>query len=197
MALDAAKVLIGTADQQATTGAIRSGALLETIPTTFAEAETALAAMTGSGYVSEDGVEFGNDLSTTEIREWNRAIVRKILDTFDNTLTFSLIQQDEESWKQAIGDDYVTKTAANAQHGEQLHIKIGAHLAPTKSWGFAMKDGDARIIIIVPRGQITTLDSITFNATEAIALPLTLSCYDDGTGNTAHIFIDDGVKKSS
>lgn len=193
MPLNSAKVLIGTADQQATTGAIRNGAPLTTIPTTFEEAEAAMNAMANSGYVSEDGLELSNDMSTTEIREWNRNIVRKLLDSYDGTIAWSLIQQDEASWKQAIGDDYVDKVAATTAHGEQLHIKLGAHLAPAQSYAFAMKDGDARIIVIVPNGQITTLDAITFNATEAIALPVTLSCYDDGTGNSIHIFMDDGV----
>lgn len=199
MALNAAKVLIGTADQQSTTGAIRCGTLIDTedIPTTFAEAETILAGLTtDSGYVSEDGMELGNDLSTNDIREWNRATVRKVLESFDNEITFTLIQSDETSWKMALGEDYVTKTVATATHGEQLHIQMGAHLAPSKTWGFALKDGDVRVIIIVPRGQITTLDSITFNATDAIALPLTLSCYDDGSGDTLHIFIDDGETTS-
>lgn len=193
MALNAAKVLIGTADQS-TTGAIRNGAVLTTVPTTFAEAETALAAMTASGYVSEDGLELTPEYSTTNIPEWNGNTVRTILESFNGTLGWSLIQQDEESWKQAIGDEYVTKTAATTTSGEQLHIKLGSHLAPAKSWGFALKDGDARIIIIVPNGQITTLDAISFNSSSAVALPVTLSCYDDGTGNPIHIFIDDGVK---
>lgn len=193
MALNAAKVLIGTADQS-TTGAIRNGAVLTTVPTTFAEAETALAGMTASGYVSEDGLELTPEYSTSNIPEWNGNTVRTILESFNGTLAWSLIQQDEESWKQAIGSEYVEKEAATTTHGEQLHIKMGSHLAPAQSWGFALKDGDARIIIIVPNGQITTLDAITFNSSSAVALPVTLSCYDDGTGNPIHIFLDDGVK---
>lgn len=193
MALNAAKVLIGTADQQNATGAVLSGAPLSTIPTTFAEAETAIAALTASGYVSEDGVELGNDMSTADIREWNRNIVRKLLESYDGTLTFSLIQQDEESWKQAVGASNVGKTAATTTHGEQLRIALGAHLPDPQAWAFKIKDGDARAIIVVPNGQVTALDAITFNATSAIALPITVSAYDDGTGNSIYIFTDDGV----
>ena len=192
MTLNAAKVLVGTADQTSTAGAVRSGAVVTTIPASFSAAETAAAALTGSGYVSEDGVELGNDMSTNDIREWNRNVVRKVLDEFDNTLKWSLIQFDYESWVQVLGSSYVAKTPATSLKGEQLVIKMGAHLSPVQSWAFMLKDGDAKIIIFVPRGQITTLDSITFNATDAIALPVTLSCYDDGTGNTCYIFVDDG-----
>lgn len=193
MALNAAKVLVGTADQS-TTGAIHNGPVLTTVPTTFDEAVTALSSMTASGYVSEDGLELTPEYSTSNIPEWNGNTVRTILESFNGTLAWSLIQQDEESWKQAIGSEYVEKVAATTTHGEQLHIKMGSHLAPAQSWGFALKDGDTRIIIIVPNGQVTTLDAITFNANSAVALPVTLSCYDDGTGNPIHIFIDDGMK---
>ena len=142
MALNAAKVLVGTADQQSTTGAIRSGAPLASAPATFAAAETAIASMTDSGYVSEDGVELTNDISTTEIREWNRSVVRKVLDTFNGELSLTLIQSDYESWCQAIGSEYVTQTAATTTKGEQLTIKMGAHLAPEQSFAIAMKDGE-------------------------------------------------------
>jgi hypothetical protein len=196
MALNAAKVLVGTADQQSTTGAVRSGAVVATVPTTFALAETAANGLTASGYVSEDGMELTNDISTTEIREWNRSIVRKVLDTFNGEITLTLIQSDYESWVQALGSEYVTRTAATSTKGEQLTIAMGAHLAPVQSFAFMLKDGDARAIVFVPRGQVTTLDTITFSATEAIALPITVSCYDDGTGNSIYIFLDDGQKTS-
>lgn len=198
MGLNAAKVLVGTAEQSSTTGAIRTGDVLTTIPTTFSAAETALNAMTGSGYISEDGVEMGNDMSVTEIKEWNKATVRKVLDSWDNTLAFSIIQADYEGWCQAIGEEYVTQTAATTTHGEQLHIQLGAHMAPNKSWGFAVKDGDARVIVLCPNGQVSTLDSITFAASEAVALPVTVTAYDDGqgTGDTIHIYYDDGETTS-
>ena len=196
MTIQAAKVLVGTADQQNSTGAIRSGAVVANVPTTFTDADTAAAALTGSGYVSEDGLELSTDLSTADIREWNHATVRKVLDTFDGTITFSLIQQDYQSWCQAVGVENVNKVDATTTHGEQLTISLGAHLAPEQSWAFMMKDGNTRVIIIVPRGQITEIDSITFSATDAVAIPLTLSCYDDGSGDAIYIFIDDGKTTS-
>lgn len=193
MSLDAAKVLVGTADQQSSTGAVRSGAVISTIPASFSAAETTLATLTDSGYVSEAGVELSNDISTTDIVEWNRSVVRKVLDSFNGELKLSLIQCDYESWCQALGSQYVTKS----QDGHQLTIKMGAHLAPEQTFAIALKDGTNRAIVVVPRGQVTTLDSISFSATEAIALPITISCYDDGTGNSIYIYFDDGKSSGS
>lgn len=196
MALDAGKVLIGLADQQ-TTGAISYGDIVETIPTSMQNAITAAANFTASGYVSEDGLSLSTDYSTNDVKEWNGATVRKLLESFDGTLSWSLIQMDADGWKQAFGEENVEVTAATTTHGEQIHIKLGSHLPETKSWCFKMKDGDTKIVIFVPRGQVTSVDEITFNSTEVIALPIELSCYDDGTGESIHIFVDDGKKTTS
>lgn len=197
MALDASKVLIGLADQSATTGAISYGDIVTTIPTSMATAITAAESFTASGYVSEDGLSLATDYSTNDVKEWNGATVRKLLESFDGTLSWSLIQMDAAGWQQAFGEENVEVTPANTQHGEQIHIKLGTHLPEPKSWCFKMKDGDARIVIFVPRGQVTSVDEITFNSTEVVALPIELSCYDDGTGESIHIFTDDGVKASA
>ena len=197
MALNVANVLVGTADQTNTTGAIHYDDVIQTIPTTFAAAETAFAGMSGdSTYVSADGMTLSTDTSVENIQEWNHAVVRRVLDSNDISFTFSLIQFDASSLSLALGEEYVTTTAATSTHGAEVNIKMGMHLSPVRSWGFALKDGDVKVIIIIPRGQITTLDSITFNATEAVSVPVTLSCYDDGNGEYCYIFLDDGKKTS-
>lgn len=198
MALNAAHVLVGTADQTNVTGAIHYGDTITEIPDTFAKADTLFSTLAGEGtYVSDEGMTMETDTSTEDIREWNHAVVRRVLDSNDVSFTFSLIQMDAAGLKLAIGEEYVTETPATTTHGAQTFVKMGMHLAPVRSWCIALKDGDTRVLIVVPKGQITTLDSISFNATEAVALPVTLSCYDDGTGNTCRIFIDDGQTTKS
>ena len=65
-------------------------------------------------------------------------------------------------------------------------MKLRADELPHKTWCFRMKDGDAKIIIWVPDGQITEADDI-------IKLPVTLTCYPDAQGNSLYIATDDGV----
>lgn len=193
MATDAKKVFIGLADQSSTTGALARGDVLTTIPADFTAAQTAIASFTMSGYISEDGASLSTSVSTTDIREWNRAAVRRLLEEFDGTITLTLIQLDEESAIQCFGKDNVTKVAANTTHGEQLHIKLGAHLGEQQAWALRMKDGDAKFIALVPNGQVTSGVDITFAANSAINLPITISANDDGTGESIHIYTDDGV----
>ena len=162
-----------------------------TVPTDFSTALT--ADFVCLGYISEDGASLSTSVSTTDIREWNRAAVRRLLEEFDGTITLTLIQLDEESAIQCFGKDNVSKVAANTTHGEQLHIKLGAHLGEQQAWALRMKDGDAKFIVLVPNGQVTSGVDITFAANSAINLPITISANDDGTGESIHIYTDDGV----
>lgn len=193
MGVNAKKVFIGLADQSATTGALARGAVLTTIPSDLAAAETAIASFQTSGYISEDGASLSTSVSTTNIREWNRQTVRRLLEEFDGTITLTLIQLDGEAAKQCFGDDNVTVTAANTTHGEQIHIKLGAHLDEPRGWALRMKDGDAKFIVLIPNGQVTSGVDITFASNAAINLPVTISANDDGTGESIHIYTDDGV----
>lgn len=193
MALDAKKVYIGTAEQDSTTGAVLTGPVITTIPANITDALTAIASFDSSGYVSNDGVTLTTELSTNDLQEWNGATVRKLMESFTGTITLNIIQADYEGWCQAIGAENVTRIAATTTHGEQLHIKLGAHMAQPKAWALKMKDGDFRMLVLVPNGQVVSNIEMTFASSDAIALPLEISCNDDGTGESIHIYTDDGI----
>lgn len=190
MAVDATKVIVGTPDQL-TTGAISSAPLGTELPT---DAATTLdSAFADSGYVSSDGVKLTQDMSTSDINDWSGALVRRVLEKFSGSISWSYIQASPQEWRNSFGADYVTVTAATAEHGEQIAIRIGSRLPPAKSWAFNMKDGLTRIRIVCPNAQVTSRDDIAFTATDPISLPITLSCYPDSQGNSIYIYVDDGI----
>jgi len=193
MGINAKQVRVGLADQSSTSGALSRGDVISTIPADIDAALTAIAAFSSSGYISEDGASLSTTKGVTPIREWNRAAVRRILEDFDGTVSLSLIQLDEEGAKQAFGEDNVTVTAATSTHGTQLKIALGATLDEPQAWALRMKDGDARMLVLVPNGQVTSGVDITFVANQAIQLPVTISANDDGTGHSIYIFTDDGI----
>lgn len=196
MGINANKVYIGLPEQSATVGALSYGPVIptESLPTTFEEAQTAIASFTSSGYISEEGATLTYDRSTTDIIEWAKAKVRRVLDSADASIAATLIQLDANGAKQTFGNDNVTVVAATSAHGEQMHIEIGAHLDEPRAWALRIKDGDMRLIALVPTGQVTSGVEITFSATDPISLPITISGNDDGEGNYIHIFVDDGQK---
>lgn len=188
--IDVSKVLVGAPDQL-TTGAILDAPLGTTLPT---DAKAALdEAFTASGYCSDDGLKLTMDRSTNDIADWSGTTVRKILESFDGTLAWSEMQMSYEALCHAFGDDHVERVPATKEHGEQVTITVNKDLPPRRSWTFNMKDGAARVRIVVPDGQVTNVDEIDFVANDAVKLPLTLTTYPDKSGNNIYIYVDDGL----
>lgn len=183
MAVNNQNVLVGKPDQDVT-GAILSAPLGTDLPT--ATDDVLEAAFTDSGYVGEDGVTLAQDRSTNEIRDWSGSLVRRVLETFDGTLAWPHLEVNAESLKNAFGDDSVTVSNG------QITVAIGGREMPRKSWVFRMKDGERRMLLVVPDGQVTEQDDISFVAGEPILLPVTLSCYPDADGNSIYWILDDG-----
>lgn len=192
--LDASKVLVGTADQTST-GAILSAPLGTVLPTGISDSLN--AAFKDSGYVSSDGLSFTIDDSTSDINEWNGSLVRRLLESRDVTLSWSHLETNAESLKNTFGDENVTVTEATESDGEKITVKIGANLPAAKSWVFKLKDGNNRILIVVPNGQITSVDEVSFTSSDAITWPVTLSTYADATGHNCYIYFDDGKVKTA
>lgn len=199
MALDPNEILITIADQK-TTGAALAGDVLTTIPADFDAAVAAIEGFTSTGYLGEDGIALSTSLSTTDFKEMNRGTVRKGLDDFTGTVTYTELQlMNEEVLKRKYGDENVTVVAANASHGKQLRVSIGASLPPERCFAWKLKDGDVRAIVLVPRGQVTNGTDITFAANSMSSVQTEVTAYDDGTGNnhSIHIYFDNGEKASA
>ena len=190
-----ADVRIG-APEQSVTGAIKNAPLGTTLPTLSSITTSGVSldnAFTGDEYVSEDGLTLTPAMSTTDIKDWSGATVRKVLESFDGTLSWTMISTNASALGIAFGADHVTTQAAAAAHGAQIRAELGAHIPEARSWVFLMKDGDARIVIVVPNGQVTEVGEVTFASNAAVGWNVTLSCYPDESGECIYVMTDDGV----
>ena len=188
-------VLIGAPDQAGATGAILHadvGTTLPTIATVFSPNAAWRSNFDGNEYVSEDGLTLAPSISTNEIKDWSGATVRRVLSAFDGKISWQMLSTNEEAMKIAFGDENVTATAATREHGKLLETGLGAHLPDRQSFIFLMKDGDAKMAIVVPDGQITEVGEVAFKSNDAIKWPVTLSCYPDSSGQSIYIWTDDG-----
>ena len=188
-------VRVGAPDQ-ATTGAILSAPLGTTLPSLSSITKAAVTidpAFEGNEYISEDGLALTPNYSTQNIKDWSGAVVRKVLEEFDGTLGWKMISTNQNALETAFGKANVTANAATQTHGNQLQAALGARLPDPRSWVFLMKDGDARIVIVVPKGQVTALNEIKFVPNDAVKWGVTLSTYPDDAGNSIYIMTDDGV----
>ncbi len=182
------KILVGAPRQTSVSGAISRAPLGTELPTS---ASAALAeAFKSGGYVDESGVSLSTTTSTKDIKDWSGALVRKVLESFAGQLTFTYLEfADEESLRQQYGDDYVTVDAAK----KDIKVAIGNHLGDVQSWAIDVKDGDNAVRLLVPRGQVTANGDISFVSNDAVKSQTTLTCYDDGTGNSLYIMVNGEV----
>ncbi|WPM94337.1 major tail protein [Arthrobacter phage Cupello] len=190
MSVDSTSVLTGAPDQL-TTGPILSAPLGTTLP------DDALAAIDpafdDSGYISADGMNLTPERTTETIRDWSGAIIRSILSEFGASIAWAHLETNEASLKNYFGDDNVTVTAATATSGKQLAAALKAAELPRKSWVFKIKDGDNRVLVVVPDGQVTETGEVSFTKAGAITWPCTMTTYPDATGTHVYVYTDDGV----
>ena len=74
-----------------------------------------------------------------------------------------------------------------------MKVALGKNVLPVKAWYFKIKDGDKRVVVFVPHGQVTSRGEIPLTATGAITLPVELATYPDAAGQNIYIYTDDGV----
>jgi len=190
MSVNSSNVFVGAPDQ-ATTGAILTGPETDTVPAGIDDfVYTGLA---DSGYIGEDGVTITPSDSTESIRDWSGAEIRRILTEFTGDIAWSHLELSEEAMKNYFGDDFVEVTAATLTTGTQTRSSLGKNVMPTKAWYFKVKDGDRRVVVFVPHGQVVSRGEIALTKSGAITLPVTLATYPDSAGQNIYIFTDDGV----
>lgn len=184
------------APEQKTTGAIKHAPVGTTLPTLESIKNSGVTlneAFTGDEYVSDAGLTLSPSMSTTNIKDWSGNVVRKLLEEFDGTLSWTMISTNAGSLGVAFGSENIKTVAATAEHGNQVSAALGAHLPEEQSWVFLMKDGNARVVIVVPVGQVTELGEVNFASNVGVGWNVTLSCYPDDNGNSIYIMTDDGV----
>src|SRR5690606_2895279 len=121
------------------------------------DARTALdSAFVAAGYVGEDGLTETTDRSTEKVKAWGGDIVKVLQTDFSVTYTFTFIETHNTSVLETVyGDDNVEVTPAPGSAGARRTVKVTADTRPHKSFVFDMRDGDSRIRIYVPDGQVT------------------------------------------
>jgi len=172
------------------TGGILIGALSAAAPTT---ASDTLTGFNAAGYIGEDGVTETNERSTDRIRAWGGDTVKVVQTEHNVTYQFTFLETlNADVLKAVYGEDNVTTTAATVSSGTLHEVQVNASTLPHKSYVFEVKDGDAKIRIYIPDGQITEVGDITYSDSEVIGYEVTVEAFSDELGNKAYKFLDDG-----
>ncbi|QCG77273.1 hypothetical protein SEA_BUBBABEAR_12 [Microbacterium phage BubbaBear] len=196
MGVNANNVFIGAPDQS-TTGAILSGPVLTDpdAPETIDDVD--LSGLSDSGYVNEDGVTITPEDTTESIKDWSGAEIRRILTEFTGTIAWTHLELSAGAARNYFGDDNVMVTQATSSRGTLMRASLGKNELEVKRWVFKIKDGNKRLLVVVPRGQVASRGEIPLTATGAITLPVELATYPDENGQNIYIYTDDGVFSTS
>jgi hypothetical protein len=174
------------------TGGVLIGPVGTAAPT---DATTALnAAFKGAGYIGEDGLTESADRSTEKVKAWGGDVVKVLQTDFSTTYKFTFLETlNSDVLKTVYGDSNVTVTPADATKGTLYAVKVNADVLPHKAFVFEVKDGQAKIRIHVPDGQITEVGEISYKDGEVIGYSVTVEAYRDSTlGANAIKYLDDG-----
>lgn len=173
-------------------GGVLNGPLGTTLPTdATAEPDAAIKAL---GYISEDGLTESSERSTEKVKAWGGDTVKVLQTEFAATFSFTFIEAlNADVLKAVHGDANVTTTAATASTGTLQSVKVTGEQLDHDVWIFEVKDGDAKIRIVVPDGQVTTVGEVTYNDGSVIAYQVTVETFKDENGVYYYKYIDDGV----
>jgi hypothetical protein len=194
MAVSTSKIIVGAPDR--VTGAIMAAPLGTALPTTPIVAPN--VAFVDLGYIADGGVTLNQSSSWEKIRDWGGDQVRTFLTEFTATLNFVFLETNDDALEAMYGAANVTVTAAGASTGKYTAVKLNSVEPTPLSWCINMADsitGDvARTTrIVVPNGQITEREALSFTRTDAVAWGVTLEAYPDATGNSVYIYHSDGT----
>lgn len=136
------------------------------------------AAFKSLGYVGEDGITETNGRDVSKIKAFGGDTV-KVVQT-DHTLTYKLTlleSLNSEVLKAVYGESNVTVTAATASTGEKVTVRKNAQTLPHKTWSFDVIDGNAKIRLFIPDGQVTSTGDVTLVHTGVISYDIEIECF--------------------
>lgn len=166
-------------------GAIYRAALGSTLPTTVAGSADATLVSNGFakvGYVSTDGVTQTIGTSTSKVIAWGGDNIRTVQTEHDVAYAATPIEHSEAALKTYYGDG-ATSTM----------VEINGEMLPVSCWVIPVRDGNKRIVIVIPRGQVTERGDVQYVGEDAAGLPITITAYPDDDGVKAYLYIGDVV----
>lgn len=172
----------GTDIVVAGTGKIWVGAVGAAEPAGIAT--TPGAGWTELGYVSPDGVQFSFDRTVSDIFGWqSRDPLRTIITEEPKTISFSLMQIHEDTWKYAMGGGAVTSDGAAAF----IYTPPAAGAVDERALMVEFTDGAKDYRIIYRRTMVN--GAVTFSTVreDATVLPIEVRVLAPSAGTAAWV----------
>jgi hypothetical protein len=174
------------------TGKPQVGGAIFSAPEGTAVPTDAIAPLTSAfenvGFCSDAGLTNEITTETGSIKAWGGIEVMKPQTSRTESFKFTMIETNPIALARIFGEDNVVIDSVNPKN---FTVKHNAKEREIRPWVIELLLTNDRVKrIVIPRGQITSLDAITYNDSDAIGYGVTLSCYpSDAEGNTAFEYV--------
>ena len=166
------------------TGAIYRAPLGTTLPTdAVSDLNSAFECL---GYCSDAGVVNSNSPSTNNVKAWGGDIVLALQEDKPDTFKWTLLEVLNIAVLKAVYGD------ANVTGSLETGITIEANSDPQEDCSYVvdmvLRNGVLKRFVI-PDGQVTAVEDITYADNAAIGYGTTVTCFADTDGNTHYEYI--------
>lgn len=173
------------------TGGVLLGTGSPVLPTDAST--TPASGFTAAGFIGEDGVTMSIGRDTNKIKAWGNSIVKVTQTDHSVTFQWAFIETLNVNVEKAVfGAGNVTATPATTTAGNRLATRITADQLPHMPSIFEVKDGLARVRLVVPDLQITEQGDVVFNDGDVIMYQVTAEAFEDSNGVKVYKYSDDG-----
>lgn len=154
---------------------------------------TPASGFAAAGYIGEDGVTMSIGRDTNKIKAWGNNIVKVTQTDHSVTFQWAFIETLNVNVEKAVfGAGNVIATPATTMAGNRLATRITADQLPHMPSIFEVKDGIARVRLVVPDLQITEQGDVVFNDGDVIMYQVTAEAFEDVNGVKVYKYSDDG-----
>lgn len=145
------------------------------------------------GYVGEDGLQPGGERTLEEKRDWGGDVIANIQSGHSSSFQFTLLAVfDPDVLTAVFGASNVTVTPATVSTGTLITVAEGGEELPFGEWIFEMASGPRKQRIVIPNGQIGTVEELPIVANDLQGFTVSVNCYKDEAGKKVYRYYDDG-----
>lgn len=152
------------------------------------------AAFVDLGYANEDGVDFGEDRTVTDVYAWGGDEVANLQEKYGRTVKFKLLQFLNSDVLEAVYKAAnVTTTPADADNGTRQAVLLNSKILDTWAWVIDGYYNTADVRWYFPIGRVTNIGDLKMSNKALSMFDVTLKVFPDSVKNHGYLYTDDGV----
>ena len=150
------------------------------------------AAFTQLGYITDDGLVNGSDISSDTVKAWGGDEVLTTYQGREDTFKYTLLEAlNVNVMKQVYGPDNVSGDLAT---GITIAVKSNIELPEQVIVADMILKDQTLKRIVIPCGRVSAVGDITYSDSDAVGYETTVRCVPDDEGNTHYEYIKEATQ---